>query len=152
MRAKRKVTGYSCHTPRTQRLVVRAQLRHYWDTLRMLRYLLRSIENAGGPGRMDMLPGEHYRLAALAVRVSEKALARSSAPLWDDPDPLADERSAFVAAAKMAPVVEEMPHWHVRAEAAIDEARACEPFRVRASEKSIYDRAAERERDEGADE
>lgn len=149
MAGRAPLPGYDAHTKRSQRLVVMGELRHHWDVARMVRNLLRVIEDRGGPGRVGMLPGEHYRFARLALRTCERAraLAAQSEHLWlsegPEHDPDHAERMAFSAAAREAAPLTKLPRWHQAAVAAVDALEGYPAFRRYALEPGPYDVAAQ---------
>ena len=141
--------GYTVHTRSTRRIVVEAQLRHDWDLLRMLPGVLVKNEREGGPAPIRMLPGEHCFLAKLAVRVAERArqLIADEADSWagDARVPEAERaaREEWIRTARKAEAGAEWPAWHRDAVQAIDAMAVDEALRVRASDRGMFDRAAQ---------
>lgn len=140
--------GYNSHTRTTRRMVVAAQLRHDWDLLRFCGVVLRRIENGGGSAAANLLPGEHYYLARLAVRVARRARKRMAdeASIWgNDGDSAAEAeaRKEWLSRPRVAEAQVEYPPWHREALETVDAIALDEEFRRRAIEPGTFDRAAE---------
>ena len=145
----RRQYGFNRHTRTTRRIVVEGQLRHDWDLLRLLGSVLRKLQVGGGAASVRLLPGEHYFLCRLVLRIERRARKRlaDEAHLWSgnakDPP---DEQAVRAEWLRTAPLLEpdaEYPVWHREALAAVDRMAEHDQFRVLAIRHGMYDRAAE---------
>ena len=146
--ADRRLPGYNAHTRRTKLLLVRAELRHCWDLLRLIRKGLQEVERQGGPACVQLFPGEHYIFAKVAIRTCVRArkILADNSDIWS-PDPVEDERrSAYLAEANDATPQTEFASWHTEALGAIAQLEAVPEFRSAAIEESAFDQAEARPR------
>ena len=144
----RRWPGYDKHTRRTKSIVVRAELRHCWDLLRLIRKGLQAVERHGGPGNVLLFPGEHYLYAKIAIRTCERArkILADNPDVWS-PDPVEEEtRTAYLAEVEGASPQTEFASWHTEALGAIAQLEAVPEFRSAAIEESAFDQAEARPR------
>ena len=114
-REPRYPAGYAAHTTRTRKLIVEAELRHCWDLLTVLRECLhRTAED--GLGGLGLLPGEYYRLGALASTTcvrARKLLAEIEAA-GESSKHEDEHRQEFLATLPDSAPPAKLPPWHVK--------------------------------------